>query len=114
MPYANTVDLAEFMDIDELNLPSDAKRMLTRAEMMLNILTDNALKLTANATLATEVTCNQVEYWIESGISFGITAVPDSLSAGNYSFSGGMKIISPLVWARLNQEGLINRRVKLI
>ena len=118
-PYATKADLAEYLYVDELDLPENAERLLMRASEFIQQVTigniDNSnLKHLEALKLAT---CAQVEYWNTIGET--VAAGINSFSLGDLSMDvskSGLASPSASLSSRsrgyLNEQGLMYRGIK--
>ena len=66
MSYATETELAEYLGLDETDLPDDAERLLDRASEMIDYYTLNRID-EEDAEVAKKATMAQVEQWLEMG-----------------------------------------------
>jgi len=114
MAYATLTELAEYLGVDEADLPDDAERLLERASEMMDYYTLN--KIEAGET-ASKAVCAQVEQWVEVG-SEGIVQV-QGVTIGPFQaqFGAGQNRMLPELANRAKQylilEGLLYRGVDI-
>ena len=122
MAYATTTELAEYLGLDETDLPDDADRLLDRASEMIDYYTLNRIdeEDEDKAEAAKKATVAQVEWWIEFGDELGLTAVFNQISIGNFSAQTGggqqesqISKLAPRAKQELFKAGLLNRGVSL-
>ena len=89
MAYATTTELADYLYIDEADLPDDAERLLDRASELVDYVTLERIDETdtEEAEAAKKATMAQYEWWAESGDELGVTSSFDSISIGEFSVS---------------------------
>ena len=122
MAYATTTELAEYLGLDETDLPDDAERLLDRASEMIDYYTLNKIDTDKelHEQAAKKATVAQVEWWIELGDELGLTAVFNQISIGNFSAQTGgqqqesqISKLAPRAKQELFKAGLLNRGVNL-
>lgn len=90
-PYATTLDLADFLFVEESALPDDSARLLQRASELVSSL----VKRNYDSTITTHVeavkqaTCAQVEYWQEVGESMDTRGPLQGLIIGKTQYQYG-------------------------
>lgn len=123
MAYANTTELADYLGVDEADLSPDAPRLLERASDLIDYITRNKIdvSIVSQEDAARKATCAQYEWWAETGDELGIISQLNSMSIGEFSFSGGssqtiqnrISTIAPRVEQYLFLEGLLYGGVDL-
>ena len=117
MTYATTEELAEYLGIDEQDLPEDVENKLEKIAVVLDYHTlDRIDEDTEEA--AKQATFYQYDWWSETGDESGLMSQFDSLSIGEFSISGGRDVMNiPELAPRAKQvlflEGLLYRGVSI-
>ena len=124
MAYANTTELADYLGVDETDLSPDAPRLLERASDLIDYITKNKIDVSiiSQEDAARKATCAQYEWWAETGDELGVISQLNSMSIGEFSFSGGssqtnqnrISTIAPRVEQYLFLEGLLYGGVDLV
>ncbi len=123
MPYATTTELADYLGVDEADLPDDASRLLERASEFIDYITLNRIDdtETSQAEAARKAVCAQIEYWQElGGDELVLMSKINEIQIGEFSMTGGTanksSEFSELA-SRARQflflEGLLNHGVEL-
>lgn len=117
--YATTAELADYLGVDEADLPSDASRLLDRASEVVDYLTLNRVDTDDidNLQAAQKATCAQVEFWIENGEGAEFQGNVKSYSIGKTSVTfasgsdggGSDTKFAPRTIRTLKLAGLMNR-----
>jgi len=120
MTYATTTELAEYLNVDEQDLPEDADKKLDKIAVLLDYHTLNKIDEddADQAEAAKQATFYQYDWWAETGDESGLMSQFDSLSIGEFSISGGrdgMNILelAPRAKQVLFLEGLLYRGVSM-
>lgn len=117
--YATTTDLATYLGITVQNLPTDSQRLLTRASELIQHATLGNIDSTKSnhVNAAKLAVCAQVEYWIDMGEGISTSSGYQSLGIGsfnvNYGNNNSQSILSVRGRQYLNNEGLLNREVRV-
>ena len=117
MAYATTTELAEYLGVQESDLPDDAERLLERASEMIDYYTLNRIDETEDAEVAKKATMAQVEQWLEMGDE-GIIKI-QGLTIGPFQaqFGAGDNRTIPELASRARRflflEGLLYRGVNI-
>ncbi len=93
MPYATTTELADYLGVDEADLPDDASRLLERASEFIDYITLNRIDdtETSQAEAARKAVCAQIEYWQElGGDELVLLSKVNEISIGEFSMRGGV------------------------
>lgn len=87
MAYATTTELADYLGMDEEELPDDADRLLDRASEMIDYYTlDRIDEDDADHEKAAEKSVSaQVEYWMSTDEDVDISEMPGNFSIGSFS-----------------------------
>ena len=119
MTYATTTELADYLGVDEADLPDDADNTLDKIAVLLDYKTLNRIDDSDadQAEAAKQATFYQYDWFAEVGES-GLINNIDSLSIGEFSISkGGTNKSVPQLAPRAKQvlflEGLLNRGVHI-
>ena len=119
MAYATTTELADYLGVDEADLPDDTDNTLDKIAVLLDYKTLNRIddSDTDQAEAAKQATFYQYDWFAEVGVS-GLINNIDSLSIGEFSISkGGTNKSIPQLAPRAKQvlflEGLLNRGVHI-
>lgn len=118
MAYATTSELADYLDVNEADLPDDASRLVERAAELVDYMTFNRIDTddADHETAARKATCAQVEWWIDNNDELGLKTMVQSYSSGGYNVSfseSGLPELSPRGKRYLNAQGLLYTGVKL-
>ena len=120
MAYATTTELAEYLGIEEADLPDDADKKLDKIAVLLDYRTLNKIDEddVDQAEAAKQATFYQYDWWAETGGESGLMSQFDSLSIGEFSISGGrdgMDIpeLAPRAKQVLFLEGLLYKGVSI-
>lgn len=108
--YATLTDLAAFLGVDEIDLPSTAQRDLDNAEDIIKAYTLGRIDTTTQADVARRATLAQYEFNTAMN-GMDMVGTPDSFSAGSFSMQGGMSELAPRARRILLTEGLLYRGV---
>lgn len=115
--YATTEQLAEYLHINEGDLPDNAERLLERASELIDYYTLNNIdeENTDHMKSAKKATCAQYEWWAETGDEFGLMGKVSSMSVGSFSYSAArnsLPKLSPRAQHYLFLEGLLYTGIK--
>ena len=122
MPYATTSELADYLGIDEADLPGDADRLLERASELIDYyVLPNSIDTTETyqEEAARKATMAQYEYWSELGDELGITSRVESISISKFSVSSSgdegpsLTELAPRAKQALIKVGLFSRGVDM-
>ena len=119
MAYATTEELAEYLSVDEQDLPNDSDRLLDRASEIVDYYTMGRIDNTdtEQSEAAKKATMAQVEQWIEVGDE-GIIKV-QGLTIGDFQvqFGAGGNRTMPELASRARKylflAGLLHRGVSM-
>jgi len=118
MSYATTTELADYLGVEESELPDDADRLLDRASEVIDYITLDRIdeSITEQADAAKKATMAQYEWWAEIGDELGYLSQINSISIGEFSLEGGasqksIKQIAPRAVQSLFLAGLLYRGV---
>ena len=116
MAYATTTELAEYLGVQESDLPDDAERLLERASEMIDYYTLN--KIEAGET-ASKATCMQYEWWSQFD-EFGLQQFYSQIQIGPFQASAagetggeGPPKLAPRAYQSLFLDGLLYRGVNI-
>jgi len=123
MAYASTTELADYLGVNEADLPDDASRLLERASDFIDYITLNRIDDTDadQAEAARKAVCAQVEYWQElGGDELMLMSKINEISIGEFSMTGGVankssefSELASRARQYLFREGLLNTGVEL-
>lgn len=122
MPYADTLDYAEYMHVEESTLSTDLPRLLDRASELLDYYLLNGYDDTdADHIAALKLaTCQQIEYWLVAGENPEFQGAVSSFTIGKTSMafkSGGSGEAQPELAPRANRTlmraGLLYKGVSM-
>lgn len=120
MAYATLAELADYLGVQENDLPSDAERILDRASEVVDYITLGRIDEsdTEQADAAKKATMAQYEWWSQIGDELGILQQVNQMSIGEFSFGGAgsnsqaqISQISPRAEHYLFLAGLLYRGV---
>ena len=114
MTYATTTELAEYLGVQEADLPDNADKILDKIAVLLNYHTLDRINGDTEEA-AKQATFYQYDWFAEVGES-GLIQNLDSLSIGEFSISKGgngqsIPELAPRAKQVLFLEGLLNRGV---
>lgn len=121
MAYATTTELADYLGVQEADLPDDADRLLDRASETIDYYTLNRIdeSVTSEADAAKKATMAQYEWWSQFD-EFMTSNFLSSVSIGPYSAGispseGGSTIpdLAPRAKRYLFLEGLMYKGVEV-
>lgn len=114
MAYATLTELADYLGVQEVDLPDDAERLLERASEMIDYYTLNRIEA---GEIASKAVCMQYEWWSQfdefnsqqffSEISIG----PFSTSNRDQNAGGGPPELAPRARQLLMLNGYLYRGV---
>ena len=120
MAYATTTELADYLSVDEQDLPEDVENKLEKIAVVIDYHTLNKIDEddADQSEAAKQATFYQYDWWVETGDEEGLMSQFDSLSIGEFSISGGrdgMDIpeLAPRAKQVLFLEGLLYRGVSM-
>lgn len=115
MTYTDVVSLADYLSVDENDLPDDVDRMIERASQYIDFVTRNRISPYKDRHLDTaEIATNaQIEYWLQTGDEVGILQAFDSVDIGQVSLRKSEKLpeLAPRAYQILFLEGLVSNNV---
>ena len=117
MTYATTEELAEYLNVDEQDLPEDVENKLEKIAVVLDYHTLDRINGDTEEAVK-QATFYQYDWWSETGDESGLMSQFDSLSIGEFSISGGrdgMDIpeLAPRAKQVLFLEGLLYKGVNI-
>ena len=113
MAYATTTELAEYLGVQEADLPDDADRLLERASEMIDYYTLNRIDETEDAEVAKKATMAQYEWWSQfdefglQGFYSQIQIGPFQMNAAGETRGKGPPELAPRARRFLLLEGLL-------
>lgn len=122
MVYATKADLADYIGVEETNLPVDAERLLERASELMDaaalgrIDPNNA----EHIEVVKKATCAQVEFWVQAGEQQDVAGPIEGYRIGGVQIqygSGesrvGPTVLAPRAKRYLFMSGLLYRGVSM-
>lgn len=113
MAHATTTQLADWLGVDEVDLPADADRLLDRATETIDeavVTPYDAEDADVLAALA-DATCAQVEFWFEVGEEHDITGQRGEIETEGLRIRNLPGTLAPRARRALAGENLLSRSV---
>ena len=109
--YATKAQLAEYLEIEIINLQPNSERLIKRASELVDEFTMGKINLTTaeHEEAAMLATCAQVEFLLTVDESMDIISPPSDFSLGSFKLSGTVKTLAPRARRYLFLAGLMYR-----
>lgn len=114
MSYATVEQVANYIGLDDEDLPSNLSNMIERAGELIDYFTLNRSQYAQGKTaeVVAKAVSAQVQYWLEVGEEIAITGSPDSFSIGPMSVDGKLPTLAPRARHLLLLEGLLSKGLR--